>query len=290
MIKFNPSFNFKIHQYDPNLLITINCNHPNCSRAKESYDIWGHEFLNYYKNVDIKFVTTWNNVTDPSKTILARQKQLEIPYRQMFYNNYKAYTYFLHTDKEWLFRTTEDVFVHRNNFMKFFEIMVNQEKNKTKPIFKAEMFFPSHWAHGGPGWIMNRPAVKVWTDNFKHIKNYFEFNDKVGDDVIIDEYIRIAHINPNDMHTNLFYGFPITEETEKKLTNKDWQSFEKCPPINTSQPLERAKVNDVAVWHSGTPSNFAVYNGKNIINNAPNNMFMIYKKTKYLEETTFCYE
>ena len=285
-------FHFK-NSFDPNLLITINCNNPICSRAKEAYSIWGNDFLKHYKNVEIKFVTTLKNVTEPEKTLLCRPRPVNLSYRQMFYNNYRAYSYFYtKTKKDWIFRTTEDVFVHKDNFMRLLENIEKTRANQinNKPIFIAEVVYPSKWVHGGPGWIMNRIAAKIWLDNIKRINHYWELHKYVGDDVIIDEFLRLSNISWDDVHTPLFYGFPITNLTEKILMKKDWNSFEKCPPINTSYPPIRAKVNDVAVWHSGTKSNFAVYHGREIIKTAPNNLYMYYLNSKDGEYTSFCKE
>ena len=294
LLKFDfPKFHYFITNpsYDPNLLITINCNNPNCSRAKEAYSIWGENILKTYNNVEIMFVTTFDNVTDPQQTILCRQRQLKIQYRQMFYNNYRAYSHFyFKTNKEYLFRTTEDVFIHQDNFMHLMERIEKENADSDKPLFIAEVIFPSKWVHGGPGWIMNRAATKIWLDNTKHMNQYFEFHNVVGDDVIIDEYQRISHIPWENMHTNLFYGFPITNKTEKILKQREWRSFGKCPPINTSFPSMRSKVSDVAVWHSGTSSNFAVLHGREIIEKAPSDLFMYYDQSKYGEFTSFCYE
>ena len=165
-------------------------------------------------------------------------------------------------------------------------IETTHSKNET--IFIGEVIFPEKWIHGGPGWIMNRNAVKIWVDNMKHFTNYYEYNKNVGDDVIIDEYQRVAGIKWEDMHTNLFFGFPITDETEEKLKNRHWHLFDSCSPANPSQPMTRAKINDVAVWHSGTASFFTVLHGKEIIGNVPDSLYMFYEKRDNKKMTSIC--
>lgn len=269
--------------YIPSLFIAIICSNKGCKRAKHSYNDWGKEMLSKYPDVRIKYLTVFENDTERSMTLVSKNKHEKIAYRQLYYDNYKGYSYFMtKTNKDWIFRTTEDVFVHIDNFISLLRKIEIQ--NQGRAAFVGEIISTAFFAHGGPGWIMNRNATNIWMREKNHFDAYFNFHYNVGDDVIIDEYQRISMIPKENMHTNLFFGYPITDETQEILTERRWDKFGECPPINPNI-TERARVRDVAVWHSGTASNYAALHGREIIREAPYDLYMI----QQVEETSFCF-
>ena len=281
------------YDFDPELLITINCNRPDCERAKFAYNIWAKDFLDHYQNTEIKFVTTWNNVTDKDKTILVKDRNNTYLYRQIFYNDFKAFSYFLrNTNKKWMLRTTEDVFIHAQNFMKLLKNLTI-ERNETQPVLVGEVINPPFFVHGGPGWLMNRRGVLGWMNNQNYFRSYYEFHKDAGDDHLTPAYQKFEILSNEEMHTNLFYGFPIPKSTEQLLRNKDWENFRKCPPRRKIVNIvEKCRFKDVAIWHSGTPNNFAVEHAKELLSSAPDNLNMI---IEYIEEdpqyiTDLCYD
>jgi hypothetical protein len=90
--------------------------------------------------------------------------------------------------------------------------------------------------------------LKLWTQNKKYFFDLFNFQYlNIGDDVMTDFFRHYLDLDPKNMHTNLFYGFPISDETEEILLDKHWNLFTKCPEPQLNF-TDRAFVRDNAVW------------------------------------------
>ena len=252
----------------PSLLISINCNNEDCERAFLAYNEWGKELISLYSKIKIIFTTTAPNKNSNFNFFVVKKK--EGNWRQIWYNNLDLYEYFItFTDYDYLFRTTEDVFINSILFVNYFKTFLPYN-NKYILIGQLLEFREFFLLHGGPGWIMNRETVKVILDN----KNYFQsiYNNKyAGDDVFTFDFINFLNLSLKDVHTNKFLGPFISDEIQNKLIEKNF-IFENCR--NSSKFYQQPQpLNEVIVWHSGTKNNFIVENAKSFLPFIPKNLY-----------------
>ncbi|EAY09713.1 hypothetical protein TVAG_098480 [Trichomonas vaginalis G3] len=283
IVPFPPT---KISKYDPQILISINCNNPNCERAYYSYNKWGRNFMKLYPKSKV-MLTSINNTIDPRMVILSQEHNETIKHRQMYHNNFALYKYFLKTRYNYVYRCTEDVYVDAENLA--YEIFKLDLKHQnfmiTSQYCTPELINTSvGFIHGGSGWILNRFTARFWVEKKRYFDDFFSFHDKVGDDVTTEEFISLMKLNFEDVHLKSFIGWPLFYEDIDQLKNKNWSAFGKCPP-----PLNKFKtpvrVKQIAAWHSGLDETYVFHHGDEIIRNAPDNLMI----QAYDSHSILCY-
>lgn len=265
----------KITPFDPEVLISLNCNNPNCERAYYNYNKWGLNFMKRFPKSKV-ILTSTNKSINPDIVLEAQYMNEKIWYRQMYYNNYALYRHFLKSKYKFLYRCTEDVYIDANNLAK--TILDIKLRNMTYTFCgqyvpgENESLGKFGFMHGGPGWIMNKDSARYWVRNKKIFDALWEFHSQIGDDVIVEEFFKMEDIPKNDIHVDSFMGWPMHFEDIQKLEKREWNKFGKCPQMENefTKPI---LVKNIAAWHSGLPIPFIYEHADEIIREAPENLY-----------------
>jgi len=266
----NLYINTKFFINDPCVYISIICMRKECSRGIYAYKQWGDSFV---KNHPLSTVRLANTQDFPEENIgIDITTENESGWRQVYYNAFPAYRNFLsHYHYKWFFRTTEDVFV---NGEKLIELLNSLDSSEERPIIRGKASRTNVlFLHGGPGWIMNRKATQIWVDNVSYFNKKYK-SGYSGDDVLTLEYIKFIGSSMENANLVPFIGWPMSKNALDILRNRTYDKIENCRFSNNQEYLYLAHpFKDTVAWHSGSPYNIAVIEGRDIINTIPENIY-----------------
>ena len=267
----------------PRFYVAIICVLGRCERGLELYNSWKHDEKPYNKDVRIQYYSPHTVTPNLSfiTTILrpsaAFGRPPRVHWRYIFYANFIAAKKFLEDEYAmWFLRTTYDVYISWKNLWRLFSELDSKYDAAKDKVFVGQVIAGMRYIHGGPGWIMSRAAVEEYVRDETRLTVIYN-KKRVGDDVNIVQFVKRLNLTAADVHTSQFVGPPLHGELWPSLIeqNFNFSSVGKCP--EKTNKFELARVNRIALLHNGHKMNYVAAYGKQLIETAPPNLYILSK-------------